>query len=83
MRTKHAMICFRVEEPDFSDISEYEYDWETLYTLVIKDIPSKALEPHGNFFKMLNIVDAKLMHDIPKGCLVTGVLHLLNQIPIN
>ena len=77
------MIRFRVGEPDFSDIPEYEHSWESVYTLVHEDIPSDAPEPLGNFVTMTHYVDANLMHDILTGCSVTGVLHLLNQTPID
>ena len=37
----------------------------------------------GNFVTLTHYVDANLMHDILTGHSVTGVLHLLNQTPID
>ena len=64
LKMKHAMIHFRFEEPEFSNIPEYEHDWESVYTPVHKDIPSDAPEPLGDYVTLTHYVDANLMHDI-------------------
>ena len=40
-------------------------------------------KPLGYFVTFTHYVDANLMHDIVTGCSVTGVLHLINQTPID
>jgi len=43
-------------------------------------IPS---ETHGEYVTLTYYVDANLMHNITTGKSVTGILHLLNQTPID
>ena len=77
------MIYFKVEELGNSDISEYDYDWELVYTSFHKDISSNAPGALGNFVTIIQYVNANLMQDIFTGCSVIGILHLLSQTPID
>jgi hypothetical protein len=83
-RMKHAVIRFRTDEPDYSDLPTQEYDWErSVYGNVSEDIPNDAPEPLGRHVTLTHYVDANLYHCMLTGRSVTGVLHLLNQCPID
>lgn len=82
-RMKHAVLRFRTGEPDYSDLHDFEYNWESVYAPVREDIPHDAPEPLGCCVTFTHYVDANLMHDIVTGRSVTGVLHLINQTPID
>jgi hypothetical protein len=69
---RFASIRIQTEEPDFSDISDPEYDWT--YTVY-----GKVKE--GNYVTLSHYVDANLMHDVTSGKSVTGILHLVNMTP--
>ena len=82
-KMKHSAIRFRTEMPDYSDVLDPEHDWErTVYGDVHEAIPRDCPEPLGNSLVHTVYVDANLMHDITTGHSCTGVLHLLNQTPI-
>jgi hypothetical protein len=65
---RFASICVQTEEPDFSNISDPEYDWTyTVYGKVKELLPKVAHEPLGNYVTLSHYVDANLMHDITSG----------------
>ena len=81
---RNATIRIRTDEPDYSDIVDPQYDWvKSIYGEVKEIIPHDAPEPLGNFVTLTHYVDANLMHDLVTGRSVTGILHLLNQTPID
>jgi hypothetical protein len=81
---RFASIRVRTEEPDFSDISDPEYDWTyTVYGKVKELLPNDAPEPLGNYITLSHYIDANLIHEITSGKSVTGILHLVNKTPIN
>ena len=81
-KMKHAAIHVRTEEPDYSDIPEFEYDWsKSVYGDVTELLPTDAPEPLGKFVTLSHFFDANLMHDIVTGRSVTGILHLVNKTP--
>jgi hypothetical protein len=83
-KMKHAVIRFRTEEPDYSDLPTQEYDWEwSVYGDVTEAMPEDAPEPLGRFVTLTHYVDANLYHCMLTGRSVTGILHLLNQCPID
>jgi hypothetical protein len=83
-RMKHAVIRFWTKELDYSGLPTLEYDWErSVYGNVTEDIPSDAPPPLGKFVTLTHYVDANLYHCMLTGRSVTGVLHLLNQCPID
>jgi hypothetical protein len=83
-KMKHAALRIRVEEPDYSDIPEFEHDWSrSVYGNVEEMIPHDAPTPLGKFVTLTHYVDANLMHDLITGRSLTGVLHLLNKTPID
>ena len=79
----HAMICVYTDEMDCSDIPDYEYKWSrSVYGELSEDIPTDAPKPLGNFVTLTHYVDANLMHNVVTGTSVTGILHLLNKLPL-
>ena len=82
----HAAIRFRTGIPDHE--AEYgkepkKYSWmETVYAGAREDIPANAPEPKGKLVRTTSYKDANLMHDLVTGRSCTGVLHFLNQTPI-
>jgi hypothetical protein len=83
-KMKHAVIRFRIAEPDYSDLPHFEYDWEkSIYGPVKEDIPTDAPKPLGKYVLLTHYLDANLYHDILTGRLVSGILHFLNQTPLD
>ena len=60
-----------------------EYEWAhsvygTITELQREDWPT----PRGKYMTLSHFVDVNLYHDIVTGRLVTGILHLVNKMPI-
>ena len=78
------MIRVRIDEPDYSDIPDFEYDWsKSVYGEVHEILPTDAPEPLGQYVTLTHYVDANLMHNVMTGKSVTGILHLLNKTPVD
>ena len=83
-KMKHAKIRVRIEEPDYSGLPNFEYDWSrTVYGAIEELLPRDAPEPLGKYVTLTHFVDANLMHDLATGRSLTGVLHLLNKTPVD
>jgi len=83
-KMRHAVIRYRVEKPDYSNLPETEYEWEkSVYGNVHEDIPDNIPKPLGKPVIHTTYVDANLMHDVTSGKSATGILHLLNKTPID
>jgi hypothetical protein len=83
-KMKHAAIRIRSEEPDYSDIPKFDYDWsQTIYGNVKECKPHDAPTPLGKHVTLTHYVDANLMHDVTTGRSVTGILHMINKTPID
>ena len=81
---KEACIRFRVGEPDLSGLHQAHYDWETsVYGKIEEMIPEDAPQALGKPVTFVHYVDANLFHDQLTGRSVTGILHLVNQTPID
>jgi hypothetical protein len=79
-----ACIRIRTEEPDYSDLPHFEFDWSrSVYGDAKEQVPKDAPEPLGKYVTLTHYVDANLMHDMVTGRSVTGIIHLLNQTPID
>ena len=61
-----------------------QYDWETsVYGIVKEEIPKGCFEPLGKEVVLTHLfVDANLYHYLTTSRAVTGILHLVNQTPI-
>lgn len=83
-KMKHGFIRVRTGEPDFSDLPEYNHDWSrSVYGNVKEELPRNAPKPLGKRVVMSCYKDANLYHDLATGRAVTGVLHFMNQTPID
>jgi hypothetical protein len=83
-KMKHACIRVRTEEPEYSDLPETRYDWETsIYGNTHEELPEGAPRPLGKPVVMTTYVDANLYHDYTTGRAVTGILRLYNQTPMD
>ena len=79
-----AAIRFRTGRPSHSDFVIQEYDWcQSVYGCVTEEIPHDIPIPLGRKVRLTTFVDANLYHDMITGRSVTGVLHFLNQTPID
>jgi len=83
-KMRSAMIRVRTEQPDYSDLPDFQYDWaQSVYGELEELKPTDAPEPLGNFVTLTHYVDANLMHDMITGKSVTGILHLINKMPLD
>ena len=83
-RFKDAMLRIRVDEPDYSDVPDPDYNWKfTVYGDCPEELPHNMPTPLGNFVTHTTYVDANLYHDMITGRSVTGILHLFNQFPVD
>ena len=84
VKMKHAAICFRTEEPDFSALPDQQFDWMyTVYGQMEEVLPHDMPTPLGKFVTLTHYVDANLYHDLITGRSVTGIIHLANKTPID
>lgn len=83
-KMKHGAIWFRTEVPDYSSIPVPDNSWsKTIYGNVTEASPDDVPRPFGPTVMMTTYVDANLMHDMTTRRSVTGILHLLNQTPVD
>jgi hypothetical protein len=79
-----AKIRVRVEEPDYSGMSNVEFDWSrTVYGAAEEMVANDAPTPLGSYVTLSHFIDANLMHDLTNGRSMTGILHLMNKTPID
>jgi len=83
-KMKHGAICFWTDIPDYSAVPIPDYDWaSSTYGNVEELIPDDMPEPLGKLVQTSTFFDANLCHDMTTGKSVTGILHPLNQTPID
>ena len=83
-KMRHAFIRIRTEEPDFSDLPQKKYDWaRTAYGDVKEEIPHNTPKALGKRVILSHYKDANLYHDMTTGRAVAGVLHVMNQAPVD
>jgi hypothetical protein len=80
---KESTICFRTQEPDYSDIPGVSYDWIRKYEGAEEDVPDDTPIPLGKFVVTAMHIDANLCHDLVTGKSVSGILHWVNGTPID
>ena len=80
-------IRFRTGTPDHEKIlgtSPIQYDWmETVYGNPQEKVPHDCPQPKGKVVRTTTYADANLLHDLVTGRSATGLLHFLNQTPID
>ena len=83
----HAAIHFCTGIPDHQTIfgdTPITHEWmHTIYGNVTEDIPPDMPTPKGHPVHLTTFVDANLMHDLVTGRSCSGILHFLNQTPID
>lgn len=82
-KMKHGTIRFHTHEPDYSDLPTKEYDWSSVYGNMTETLPDDAPDPLGKQVVLTHYVDANLFHNALTGCLLTGILHVVNGTPID
>ena len=83
-KKRNGYVRVRTGEPDFSDLPPKRHDWShTVYGDVKEVIPEDAPTPLGKRLVHTVLNDANLHHDMVTGRSVTGILHFLNQTPID
>eukprot|EP00934_Nitzschia_sp_Nitz4_P007134 Nitzschia sp. Nitz4//scaffold846_size1981//130//1963//NITZ4_009307-RA/size1981-snap-gene-0.4-mRNA-1//1//CDS//3329559005//7124//frame0 len=82
-KMKHGAIRVRTEMPDLSDLPDPQYQWDrSVYAGAYEVVSNDDPEPKGKPICLVSFVDANLFHDSITGRSVTGVLHFINQTPI-
>ena len=80
-------IHFRPGIPDHEKIfgtSPIQHDWmETVYGNPQEEVPHDCPQPKGKVAHTSTYADANLLHDLVMGRSTTGLLHFLNQTPID
>jgi len=81
-------IRYRTGIPNYEAIygeQPESHEWmHSVYGNPVEDVPDGMFpEPKGKPVRTSTFVDANLMHDLTTGRSCTGVLHLLNQTPID
>jgi hypothetical protein len=75
---------FCTHEPNNSDLPNVKHKWDaSVYGDVEEELPYKAPPPLGKQVILTHYVDANLYHSVLTRRSVTGVLHFLNQAPID
>ena len=83
IRTKDYATRFRTTQPDYSYITDQNFDWaHTVYGHVQDIIPDDIPHPLGKPATTTTL-DANLNHCLATGRSVTGCLHFVNHIPID
>ena len=83
-KMRHGKIPVRTEEPDYSNVTQVEQDWaQSVYGDVHEEVPEDAPRPLGKHVVTTTYVDANLMHCLLTGRSVSGILHFVNQTPID
>ena len=83
-KIQHAVIQVRTEEPDFSSLLDFTYDWaQSVYGNIKEVIPEDCPKPLGKHVTLSHYIDAKLYHDMLSGRSVTRILHFVNKCPID
>lgn len=76
-------IRFRTDIPDYSAINHVEYDWaHSVYGDSTEELPPHMPTPRGKPVRTSTFEDADLLHDLTTGRSATGILHLVNQTPV-
>jgi hypothetical protein len=83
-RQPDGAVRFRTGIPDHEARElPTQYDWiNSIYGPNEEELPYNMPEPLGKPFRTTTYADANLMHCLVTGRSVTGIIHLVNQTPI-
>jgi len=76
-------IHVRLVLPNYSDLPLEKFELTSIHRNIVEELPSDMPMPQGKLVLTTMYEEANLYHDYLTGRLVTGVLHLVNQTPIN
>ena len=83
-KMKRAAIRIRTDMPDLTDLPKLTYDWSTSVYGELKEVlPDNTPPPLGKAVTTITYKDANLMHDVLSGHSVTGIVHYMNQTPVD
>jgi histone deacetylase 1/2 len=83
-KMRNAVIRVRTDLPDYSGLPDNQHNWDrSIYKNAKELIPDDIPTPLGKPVICTSYVDANLYHDLTTGRSVTGVLHFVNQTPID
>jgi hypothetical protein len=84
LRMKDSAIRFRTDVPDMSQLPVPQHDWDySVYEGASESVPHDAPEPLGRPTTTTTYFDANLYHDWVSGRSVSGILHFMNQTPVD
>jgi hypothetical protein len=84
MRFDQAAIRFYTDEPDYSNLPDTPTEWDkSVCSDATEQLPHDFPTPLGKLVNLTHNVDTNLYHDWVTGRLVTGILSLMNQTPID
>ena len=80
----HGSIHIRTNEPNYNNLPKSDHSWlYSIYGNCSEDIPKDIPTPLGKPVILSTYLDANLYHDYITGRSVTGILQLVNSIPID
>ena len=80
----HGSIWIRTDKPNYSEIPNHTYTWmQSVYGDISELVADNIPTPKGNPVITTTYKNANHFHDFVTGRAVTGILHLLNQTPID
>jgi hypothetical protein len=78
-----AAIQFRTGIPDYPHLDHVTFDWTySVHGDLEEELPPDMPTPRGNPVHTTTFEDANLRHDLTTGRSCTGILHLVNQTPV-
>ena len=84
IRTKDYAVRFRTDQPDYSVLSEQDFDWiYSVYGHILEVLPDDMPEPLGEAVVTTATMDANLNHCLATGKSLTGCLHFVNKTPVD
>ena len=81
--TRKVVSRVRVDLPNYTDLQQVKCDWTSVYGDISEELPKDMPVPHGKPVITTTYEDANLYHDYLTGRSVTGILHLVNQTPVD
>ena len=81
IRTKDYAIRFRTDQPDYSFLSDQDFDWTySVYDNVQEILPDDMPESLGEAVTTTTTMDANVNHCLES---LTGCLHFVNKTPVD
>ena len=79
----HSAVCIHTDITDYSEMEHESHEWlHSIYGDIEEELPLNVPTPLGKIVQTSLFFDANLYHDLVMGCAMTGILHLVNQTPM-